>query len=74
MSEIAKGGSLTIGGGDHDQLQRIHTQSRAYGDSKDWTWEQRLKVQDLRAMADSYGDHAFVGHPSYSIVDLRFAN
>ena len=61
-SEIAKGGSLTIGGGDHDlNFQRIHNAiTGAYGDSKDWTWG--AEIESSRSESDGtipYGDHAF---------------
>jgi len=61
-SEITKGGSLTVGGGDHDlNFQRIHNAiTGAYGDSKDWTWG--AEIESSRSESDGtipYGDHAF---------------
>ena len=60
--EITKGGSLTVGGGDHDlNFQRIHNAiTGAYGDSKDWTWG--AEIESSRSESDGtipYGDHAF---------------
>ena len=61
-SEITKGGSLTVGGGDHDlNFQRIHNAiTGAYGASKDWTWG--AEIESSRSESDGtipYGDHAF---------------
>ena len=61
-SEITKGGSLTVGGGDHDlNFQRIHNAiTGAYGDSKDWTWG--AEIESSRSESDgtiSFSDHAF---------------
>jgi vitamin B12 transporter len=61
-SEITKGGSLTIGGGDHDlNFQRIHhALTGSYGDSKDWSWG--AEIEGSRSEGDGtipYGDHAF---------------
>ena len=61
-SEMTKGGSLTIGGGDHDlNFQRIHNAiTGAYGDSKDWTWG--AEIESSRSESDGtipYGDHSF---------------
>ena len=60
--EITKGGSLTIGGGDHDlNFQRIHNAiTGAYGDSKDWTWG--AEIESSRSESDGtipFGDHSF---------------
>jgi vitamin B12 transporter len=61
-SEITKGGSLTIGGGDHNlNFQRIHhALTGSYGNSKDWTWG--AEIEGSRSESDGtipYGDHAF---------------
>ncbi len=61
-SEITKGGSLTVGGGDHDlNFQRIHNAiTGAHGDSKDWTWG--AEIESSRSESDGtipYGDHSF---------------
>lgn len=61
-SEITKGGSLTIGGGDHNlNFQRIHNAiTGAYGDSNDWTWG--AEVEGSRSESDGtipFGDHTF---------------
>jgi len=61
-SKITPGGSLTIGGGDHNlNFQRIHhALTGAYGDSKDWTWG--AEIEGSRSESDGtipYGDHAF---------------
>jgi hypothetical protein len=61
-SEITKGGSLTIGGGDHNlNFQRIHhALTGTYGNSKDWTWG--AEIEGARSESDGtipYGDHAF---------------
>ena len=61
-SEITHGGSLTIGGGDHNlNFQRIHhALTGSYGDSKDWTWG--AEIEGSRSESDGtipYGDHAF---------------
>ena len=60
-SEITKGGSLTIGGGDHNlNFQRVHNAiAGAYGDSNDWTWG--VEFDGSRSESDgtiSYGDHS----------------
>jgi len=60
--EITKGGSLTVGGGDHDlNFQRIHNAiTGSYGDSKDWTWG--AEIESSRSESGGtipYGDHAF---------------
>ena len=60
--EITKGGSLTIGGGDHDlNFQRIHNAiTGAYGDSKDLTWG--AEIESSRSESDGtipFGDHSF---------------
>ena len=61
-SEITKGGSLTVGGGDHDlNFQRIHNAiTGAYGDSKDWTWG--AEIESSRSESDGtipFADHSF---------------
>jgi len=61
-SEITKGGSLTIGGGDHNlNFQRLHhALTGSYGDSKDWTWG--AEIEGSRSESDGtipFGDHAF---------------
>ena len=61
-SEITKGGSLTVGGGDHDlNFQRIHNAiTGAFGDSEDWTWG--AEIESSRSESDGtipYGDHSF---------------
>ena len=61
-SEITKGGSLTVGGGDHDlNFQRIHNAiTGSYGDSKDWIWG--AEIESSRSESDgtiSFSDHAF---------------
>ena len=61
-SKITKGGSLTIGGGDHNlNFQRIHhALTGTYGDSKDWTWG--AEIEGSRSESDGtipHGDHAF---------------
>ncbi len=61
-SEITKGGSLTVGGGDHDlNFQRIHNAiTGAYGDSKDWAWG--AEIESSRSESDGtipFGDHSF---------------
>jgi vitamin B12 transporter len=61
-SEITKGGSLTIGGGDHNlNFQRIHNAlTGTYGNSKDWTWG--AEIEGARSESDGTipnGDHAF---------------
>ena len=57
-----KGGSITVGGGDHNlNFQRFHNAiTGAYGDSNDWTWGAEIessapKVTVLFPM----GDHSF---------------
>jgi hypothetical protein len=61
-SKITPGGSLTIGGGDHNlNFQRIHhALTGSYGNSKDWTWG--AEIEGARSESDGtipYGDHAF---------------
>jgi hypothetical protein len=61
-SEITKGGSLTIGGGDHNlNFQRLHhALTGAYGNSKDWTWG--AEIEASRSESDGtipFGDHSF---------------
>ena len=61
-SEITKGGSLTVGGGDHDlNFQRVHNAiTGAYGDSKDWTWG--AEIESSRSESDGtipFADHSF---------------
>ena len=61
-SEITKGGSFTIGGGDHNlNFQRIHhALTGSYRDSKDWTWG--AEIEGSRSESDGtipFGDHAF---------------
>ena len=61
-SEITPGGSLTLGGGDHNlNFQRIHhALTGSYGNSKDWTWG--AEIEGSRSESDGtipYGDHAF---------------
>ena len=61
-SEITKGGSLTIGGGDHDlNFQRLHhALTGSYGDSKDWSWG--AEIEGSRSESDgtiAFGDHSF---------------
>jgi hypothetical protein len=61
-SEIANGGSLTLGGGDHDlNFQRLHhAWADALGDSGDWT----LGIEGELSRSESngtiqFGDHDF---------------
>jgi hypothetical protein len=61
-SQITKGGSLTIGGGDHNlNFQRLHQAfTGAYGNSKDWTWG--AEIESSRSESDGsipFGDHSF---------------
>jgi vitamin B12 transporter len=61
-SQITPGGSLTVGGGDHDlNFQRIHhALTGFYGDSKDWTWG--AEIEGSRSESDgtiAFGDHSF---------------
>ena len=61
-SEMTKGGSLTVGGGDHDlNFQRIHNAiTGTYGNSEDWTWG--AEIESSRSESDgtiTYGDHSF---------------
>jgi len=61
-SEITPGGSLTLGGGDHNlNFQRIHhALTGSYGNSKDWTWG--AEIEGSRSESDGtipYGDHSF---------------
>ena len=60
-SEITTGGSLTIGGGDHDlNFQRIHhAVTGTYGNSNDWTWG--AEIEGSRSESDGtiqYADHS----------------
>lgn len=62
LSEIIKGGSLTVGGGDHDlNFQRIHNAiTSMYGDSKDWIWG--AEIEGSRSESDgtlAFSDHSF---------------
>jgi len=61
-SEMTKGGSLTIGGGDHDlNFQRLHhAVTGTYGNSRDWTWG--AEIEGSRSESDGtipFGDHSF---------------
>ena len=61
-SEITKGGSLTVGAGDHDlNFQRVHNAiTGAYGNSNEWTWGAEL--ESSRSESDGtipFGDHSF---------------
>jgi vitamin B12 transporter len=61
-SEIIKGGSLTVGGGDHDlNFQRIyHALTGNYEQSKDWSWG--AEIEGSRSESDgtiAFGDHSF---------------
>ena len=61
-SQITNGGSLTIGGGDHNlNFQRLHQAfTGAYGNSKDWTWG--AEIESSRSESDGsipFGDHSF---------------
>jgi vitamin B12 transporter len=61
-SEITSGGSLTLGGGDHNlNFQRIHhALTGYYGNSKNWTWGG--EIEGSRSESDGtipYGDHSF---------------
>ena len=61
-SEITKGGSLTVGGGDHDlNFQRLHRAlTGVYGDSKEWTWG--AEIESSRSESDGtipFADHSF---------------
>ena len=61
-SKITPGGSLTIGGGDHDlNFQRLHhALTGSYGDSKDWSWG--AENEGSRSESDgtiAFGDHSF---------------
>jgi vitamin B12 transporter len=51
-SEITKGGSLTVGGGDHNlNFQRIHhALTGSYGNSNDWTWG--AEIEGSRSESD----------------------
>ena len=61
-SQIADGGSLTIGGGDHDlNFQRIHQGlTGALGESGEWSWG--VEAEASRSESDGtiqFGDHDF---------------
>ena len=61
-SEMTKGGSLTVGGGDHDlNFQRIHNAwTGAYKKDEDWTWG--AEIESSRSESDgtiAHGDHNF---------------
>ena len=61
-SQIQDGGSVTVGGGDHDlNFQRIHNGATGQlGDSQDWSWGS--EVEYSRSESDGtikYGDHDF---------------
>lgn len=61
-SQITDGGSLTIGGGDHDlNFQRLHhAMTDALGQSGDWNWG--AEVEASRSESDGtipFGDHDF---------------
>ncbi|MDQ8193115.1 TonB-dependent receptor [Coraliomargarita sp. SDUM461004] len=61
-SQISDGGSLTVGGGDHDlNFQRIHHgQTGMLGENGDWSWG--LEAEVSRSESDGtieYGDHDF---------------
>ncbi len=61
-SQITPGGSLTVGGGDHDlNFQRIHhALTGSYKDSKYWTWG--AEIEGSRSESDgtiAFGDHSF---------------
>ena len=68
-SEITKGGSLTIGGGDHNlNFQRLHHAiTGAYGNSKDWTWG--AEIEASRSESDGtipLGITLLIVHPAAS--------
>ena len=61
-SKITKGGSLTIGGGDHSlNFQRLHNAlTGTYNKSKDWMWG--AEIEGSRSESDGtipFGDHSF---------------
>jgi len=61
-SQIADGGSLTVGGGDHDlNFQRIHQGlTGPLGESRDWSWG--IEAEVSRSESDgttAYSDHNF---------------
>jgi len=61
-SQIADGGSLTVGGGDHDlNFQRIHHGlTGALGESGEWSWG--IEAEISRSESDgtiAFGDHDF---------------
>ncbi|MDA9592108.1 TonB-dependent receptor [bacterium] len=61
-SQITDGGSLTVGGGDHDlNFQRIHNGlTRQLGESGEWSWGVEAEIS--RSESDGtiqYGDHDF---------------
>lgn len=61
-SEITRGGSLTVGGGDHNlNFQRFHNAiTGSYRDSEDWTWG--AEIESSRSESDGtipFGDHDF---------------
>lgn len=61
-SEMTYGGSLTLGGGDHDlNFQRLHNAwTGSYNDSKDWTWG--AEIEGSRSESDGtipFSDHTF---------------
>ena len=61
-SEITKGGSLTLGGGDHNlNFQRLHNAwTGNYDDANDWSWG--AEIETSRSESDGtipFGDHAF---------------
>ena len=61
-NEITKGGSLTIGGGDHNlNFQRLHhALSGTFSDSANWNWG--AEIESSRSESDGtipFGDHSF---------------
>ena len=61
-SQIADGGSLTVGGGDHDlNFQRIHNGlTGQLGESGEWSWGVEAEIS--RSESDGtiqFGDHDF---------------
>ena len=61
-SEITKGGSLNIGGGDHDlNFQRLHNAwTGFYNDSEVWIWGAEIEGSRSESVGTlTYGDHDF---------------
>ena len=61
-SEITRGGSLNIGGGDHDlNFQRLHNAWTGFcNDSEDWIWGAEIEGSRSESVGTlTYGDHDF---------------